>query len=44
MWNKISDIPVWYADYLESISDTDIRELDIADANAIWELMSQINT
>lgn len=44
MFNKISDLPVWYADYLETISETDVRELDIADANAIWELMAQINS
>jgi hypothetical protein len=39
MWNKISDIPVWYAEYLEAISLMEIEQISITDANDIWDLL-----
>ena len=40
MYNSIADIPHWLADYMQTISNSDITEIDISDVNAIVELLS----
>jgi hypothetical protein len=40
MYNSIADIPHWLADYMETISNQTIADIDISDVNAIVELLT----
>jgi hypothetical protein len=40
MYNSITDIPNWLADYMETISNLPIADVDISDVNAIVELLT----
>jgi hypothetical protein len=40
MYNSITDIPAWLADYMETISNLHITEIDVRDVNAIVELLT----
>jgi hypothetical protein len=44
MYNTIADIPHWLADYMETVSNSPIAEIDIADVNAIVELLTSSDT
>lgn len=42
MYNQITDIPDWFAEYCMLVAQVDaLDQVSVSDANALWELNQQ---